>query len=202
MIEAVVESVRVSLMSQHRVVILKEVSGERHLPIWIGPFEAEAIAIGLQGISSTRPLPYDLLKNIVADLGGRINRIEVTDLTADIFYAKIVIEVDGRQVPIDSRPSDAIALGVRAKVPILVAENVMERAGIVLSAEEEDEEPESVEAPAGEPVNEERLSVFRGFINSLDIDALGKKRDSYAPAPTHGGAVRIGSRHRTMSYRD
>jgi uncharacterized protein len=178
MIEAVVESVRVSLMSQHRVVILKEVSGERHLPIWIGPFEAEAIAIGLQGISSTRPLPYDLLKNIIADLGGRINRIEVTDLTADIFYAKIVVEVDGRQVPIDSRPSDAIALGVRAKVPILVAENVMERAGIVLSAEEEDEEPESVEAPAGEPVNEERLSVFRDFINSLDIDDLGKKRDS------------------------
>jgi bifunctional DNase/RNase len=177
MIEAVVESVRVSLMSQHRVVILKEVSGERHLPIWIGPFEAEAIAIGLQGISSTRPLPYDLLKNIIADLGGRINRIEVTDLTADIFYAKIVIEVGGRQVPIDSRPSDAIALGVRAKVPILVAENVMERAGIVLSAEEEDEEPEAVEAPAAEPINEERLSVFRDFINSLDIDDLGKKRD-------------------------
>ena len=178
MIEAVVESVRVSLMSQHRVVILKEVSGERHLPIWIGPFEAEAIAIGLQGISSTRPLPYDLLKNIIADLGGRISRIEVTDLTADIFYAKIVLEVGGRQVPIDSRPSDAIALGVRAKVPILVAENVMERAGIVLSAEEDDEEQaESVEGPPSTPVNEEQLSVFRDFINSLDIDDLGKKRD-------------------------
>ena len=85
MIEAVVESVRVSLMSQHRVVILKEVSGERHLPIWIGPFEAEAIAIGLQGISSTRPLPYDLLKNIIADLGGGINRAEGHGLAAHIF---------------------------------------------------------------------------------------------------------------------
>jgi bifunctional DNase/RNase len=179
MIEAVVESVRVSLMSQHRVVVLKEVSGERHLPIWIGPFEADAIAMGLQGITATRPLPYDLLKQVIADLGGQITRIEVTDLTADIFYAKIVIDLDGRQVPIDSRPSDAIALGVRAKVPILVAESVMERAGIILGAEEDDEEQaESVEGPPSAPVNEEQLSVFRDFINSLDIDDLGKKRDS------------------------
>ena len=180
MIEAVVESVRVSLMSQHRVVILKEVSGERHLPIWIGPFEAEAIAIGLQGISSTRPLPYDLLKNIIADLGGRISRIEVTDLTSDIFYAKIIIEVNGRQVPIDSRPSDAIALGVRAKVPILVAESVLDEAGVELGVGDGDDEEGAGIEGAGEeaaPINEERLSVFRDFINSLDIDDLGKKRD-------------------------
>jgi len=179
MMEAVVESVPVNLMSQHRVVLLKEVSAERHLPIWIGPFEADAIAMGLQGITATRPLPYDLLKQVIADLGGQITRIEVTDLTADIFYAKIVIDLDGRQVPIDSRPSDAIALGVRAKVPILVAESVMERAGIILGAEEDDEEQaESVEGPPSTPVNEEQLSVFRDFINSLDIDDLGKKRDS------------------------
>src|SRR5256885_16631981 len=104
MIEAVVESVRVSLMSQHRVVVLKEVSGERHLPIWIGPFEADAIAMGLQGITATRPLPYDLLKQVIADLGGQIPPIEVTHLTADIFYAQIVIHLDRRQVPIRSRP--------------------------------------------------------------------------------------------------
>lgn len=179
MIEAVVESVRVSLMSQHRVVVLKEVSGERHLPIWIGAFEAEAIAMGLQGIPATRPLPYDLLKTVVADLGGQITRIEVTDLNADVFYAKIILDVKGRQVPVDSRPSDAIALGVRAKVPILVAESVMERAGIILNADEDEEEQaEAVEGPASAPVNEEQLSVFRDFINSLDIDDLGKKRDA------------------------
>jgi bifunctional DNase/RNase len=179
MIEAVVESVRVSMMSQHRVVVLKEVSGERHLPIWIGAFEAEAIAMGLQGIPATRPLPYDLLKNVIADLGGRVNRIVVTDLTADIFYARVVIDLNGRQIPIDSRPSDAIALGVRVRVPILVAESVMDRAGVILGAEEDEEEQqaETVEGPAGAPVNEERLSVFREFINSLDIDDLGKKRE-------------------------
>ena len=177
MIEAVVESIRISLVTHQRLVFLKEVSGERHLPIWIGPFEAEAIAMELQGVQAKRPLPYDLLKSIIASLGGRIARIEVTELSDAVFYARIVLDVNGRQVPIDSRPSDAIALGVRAKVPILVAENVMERAGIVLSAEEDDEEPEAVEAPAGEPINEERLSVFRDFINSLDIDDLGKKRD-------------------------
>lgn len=179
MIEAVVESVRVSLMSQHRVVILKEVSGERHLPIWIGPFEADAIAMGLQGIAATRPLPYDLLKSVIAELGGTLNRIEVTDLTADTFYAKVVIDLDGRQVPIDSRPSDAIALGVRAKVPILVDESVMDRAGIVLGGDDDDDE--AGEATEGQTattaVNPEQLSVFRDFINSLDIDDLGKKRE-------------------------
>ena len=177
MIEAVVESVRVSLMSQHRVVILKEVSGERHLPIWIGPFEAEAIAMELQGVQAKRPLPYDLLKTIIASLGARIVRIEVTELSDAVFYARIVLDVNGRPVTIDSRPSDAIALGVRAKVPILVAETVMDRAGIILSSEEDEEEAEPVEGPAAEPINEERLSVFRDFINSLDIDDLGKKRD-------------------------
>lgn len=178
MIEAVVESVRVSLMSQQRVVVLKEVSGDRHLPIWIGPFEAEAIALGLQGTPAPRPLPYDLLHTVISDLGGEVVRIEVTELTADVFYARIVIAVGGRQLTVDSRSSDAIALGVRAKVPILVSESVMDRAGIVLGAEEDEEEQaEQVEGPAPEPINEERLSVFRDFINSLDIDDLGKKRE-------------------------
>jgi len=183
MIEAVVDSIRVSLVTQQRVVFLREISGERHLPIWIGPFEAEAIAMELQGVQAKRPLPYDLLKTIIADLGGRIVRIEVTELSDAVFYARIVLEVNGRQVPIDSRPSDAIALGVRAKVPIFVAESVMEEAGVELNTTGDDEEEgpgsdrpfrEAEDAP---PVSEERLSVFRDFINSLDIDDLGKKRD-------------------------
>jgi bifunctional DNase/RNase len=182
MIEAVVDSIRVSLVTQQRVVFLREVSGERHLPIWIGPFEAEAIAMELQGVQAKRPLPYDLLKTIIADLGGRIARIEVTELNDAVFYARIVIDINGRQVPVDSRPSDAIALGVRARVPILVAESVMDEAGVELaSAGAEEDEGPSIETPtestSATPINEEKLSVFRDFINSLDIDDLGKKSE-------------------------
>jgi bifunctional DNase/RNase len=181
MIEAVVDSIRVSMVNQHRVVFLREVSGERHLPIWIGPFEAEAIAMELQGVQSKRPLPYDLLKAVINDLGGNLSRIEVTELRDAVFYAQLVVEINGRVVLIDARPSDAIALGVRAKVPILVAESVMDEAGVELGANSEDEEDEPVkdeggdDKPATPPAGEERLSVFRDFINSLDIDDLGKK---------------------------
>jgi uncharacterized protein len=179
MIEAVVDSIRVSLVTQQRVVFLREVSGERHLPIWIGAFEAEAIAMELQGVQAKRPLPYDLLKTIIANLGGRIARIEVTELSDAVFFARIILDVNGRQVPIDSRPSDAIALGVRAKVPILVAESVMDEAGVELGAQGDEDEAEGVDAPedTGPPIPEEKLSVFRDFINSLDIDDLDKKRD-------------------------
>ena len=113
MIETVVESIRVSLVTQHRVVILKEVHGERHLPIWIGAYEAEAIAMELQGVSAARPLPYDLMKSVIVDMGGAVDRIVVTDLSQDVFYARIVIQQNGRSVEVDSRPSDAIALAVR-----------------------------------------------------------------------------------------
>lgn len=182
MIEAVVDSIRVSLVTQQRVVFLREVSGERHLPIWIGTFEAEAIAMEIQGVQAKRPLPYDLLKTIIDSLGGRIARIEVTELSDAVFYARIILDVQGRQVPIDSRPSDAIALGVRAKVPILVAESVMDEAGVELSGQTDDDESETIEPPntenrGGAPIPEEKLSVFRDFINSLDIDDLDKKRD-------------------------
>lgn len=175
MIEAVFDSIRVSLVTQQRVALLKEVSGERHLPIWIGAFEADAIALEVQGIAAKRPLPYDLLKTIIFELGARIARIEVTELIDDVFHAKIVLDVNGRQLPIDSRSSDAIALAVRAKVPILVADSVMDRAGVTFGEEEEEEQPaEQPESVASTPVNEEKLSVFRDFINSLDIDDLGK----------------------------
>src|SRR5215218_11295555 len=124
MIETVVESIRVSLVTQHRVVILKEVNGERHLPIWIGSYEAEAIAMELQGVTASRPLPYDLIRTIIDDMGGTVDRIAVTDLSDDVFYARIVLQQNGREVEIDSRPSDAIALAVRARVPIMVDDSV------------------------------------------------------------------------------
>ncbi len=177
MIETVVESIRVSLVSQHRVVILKEVEGDRHLMIWIGSFEADAIAMALQGVDAARPLPYDLMKAMVVDLGGRVDRILVTDLAQDIFYARIVVEREGRTYEIDSRPSDAIALAVRARVPIYADDSVLERAGVLLDEEGIAERP----AEGQSRVNEEeleRMSAFRDFIESLDLDDFDKRSKS------------------------
>lgn len=176
MIEVTVDSIRVSLISQHRVVVLKEVGSERYLPIWIGPCEADAITIGLQGMDIPRPLTHDLLKAIVDELGAEISHILVSDLRDDTFYARIVMDVNGRHAEIDARPSDAIALAVRAGVPIYVTEAVMDRAGVEPSEEEEIEEEE----PKGSkltPEEEEKLSIFREFIETLDLDDLGEGDD-------------------------
>lgn len=172
MIETIVESIRVSLVTQARVVILKEVDGERHLPIWIGPFEAEAIAMELQSIQSSRPLPYDLLRSVIGELGAEVRRIMITEISNDVFYARIVLDRSGASVEIDSRPSDAIALAVRVKVPIFVDDSVMDRAGVRLD-DDDDESDEPVRE--GAPISEERLGVFRDFINTLDLDDFEKK---------------------------
>ncbi|MCR4406601.1 MAG: bifunctional nuclease family protein [Anaerolineae bacterium] len=163
MIEVTVDSVRVSLLSQHRVVILKDVNEERYLPIWIGPFEADAITIQLQGIEVARPQTHDLLKSVFDVVGARIHHIIVNDLREDTFYARIVVDSNGRRLEIDARPSDAIALAVRAGTPIFVDEAVMERAAIT---------PEEDEAKEEE---EDRLSVFRDFVDSLDLGELGEE---------------------------
>lgn len=185
MIETVVESIRVSLVTQHRVVILKEVTGERHLPIWIGAYEAEAIAMELQGVSASRPLPYDIMRALITELGGTVERILITDLSQDVFYARIVISTATGNVEIDSRPSDAIALAVRVTVPILVDESVMDKAGVTLGAED-DEDDELEDDIAGDlseereasprAADDERLSVFRDFINTLDLDDFDRKK--------------------------
>ena len=163
-----------------RLVVLNfRVDGERHLPIWIGSYEAEAIAMELQGVTASRPLPYDLMRTIIDDMGGAVERIAVTDLTDDVFYARIVLRQNEREVEIDSRPSDAIALAVRSRVPILVADSVMEKAGVMLSADDDEGEgeadPTQPELERAEGVDEERLSVFRDFINSLDLDDFERK---------------------------
>lgn len=172
MIESVVESIRVSLVTNQRVVILKELEGERYLPIWIGHFEAEAIAMELQGVEAARPLPYDIMRTIIEALGGKVRRILVTGLRDDVFYATIVIEAAGRQVEVDSRPSDAIALAVRTKVPIFVDESVLEKAGVLFGEDEEEGEGEPKPKPT---VDDEKLSSFREFINSLDFSDEDKK---------------------------
>lgn len=185
MIETVVHSIRVQMHSHHRLVILKEVHGERHLPIWIGDFEAQAIAIELQGVESPRPLPYDVLKTVIEELGGSVDRVLVVDLSQDVYYARIVITAAERSMEVDSRPSDAIALAVRLGVPIYVDESVMDRAGVTLEADEEapDEAgvisaPDRPEAVAGMSTDDARLSVFRDFINTLDLEDPERGREN------------------------
>ncbi|HEY6542649.1 MAG TPA: bifunctional nuclease family protein [Ktedonobacteraceae bacterium] len=174
MIEMTVESVRINLQTTQRVVILKATRQERYLLIWIAQAEAYAIAIELQGTSSPRPLTHDLLKNVVNDLGAKIVSIVISDLIDDIFYARIVLDVAGRHVEVDSRPSDAIALAVRAKSPIYVEESVLERAGVALENNEEAITP-AAEAHQESESENDNLDAYRDFINTLDVlDEFGK----------------------------
>ena len=180
MIETVVKSIRFNRITNNRVVLLKEVNGERHLPIWIGEFEAHAIAMELQGVDSPRPLPYDLMRTMLGELNGRVDRVVVNDLSMDVFYARITVEVSGRSVDLDSRPSDAIALAVRSGAPIFVEETVMDRAGVSLDEDETSIEGESatptVEGGHGSRPDDETLSIFRDFINTLDADDFERGR--------------------------
>ena len=164
MVEVVIDSIRVSLMSQHRIVILKDVDSERFLPIWIGQSEAEAITVALQEIPIVRPLTHDLLRNVLADLGAEVLRVNIIELRNEIFYARIALRVNGRELEIDSRPSDALALAVRVHVPIFVAEEVMREAASEPSQEVRSEEP------AAE--SDQRLDVFKDFVESLDLDDI------------------------------
>ncbi len=191
MIETTVESIRVSLVTQNRVVILKEGGGDRHLPIWIGAYEAEAIAMELQGVTPTRPLPYDLMRTILADVGATIDQIVIADLNDQVFFARIMLNKDGRSIEIDSRPSDAIALAVRTGSRIMVDDAIMSQAGVALESEEDgttisrgietsELDSASTSGRTGERTTsageDESLDVFRDFINSLDLDDFDKKR--------------------------
>jgi len=172
MVEVVIDSIRVSLMSQQRIVILREVDAERYLPIWIGVYEAEAITIALQEVEVARPLTHDLLKNLFGVFNAHVVRVEVAALHDDTFFGNIVAEVDGKTLNIDSRPSDALNLAVRTHVPILVARSVMDSAGII--PEEDLQEEESQPAPAAPALpdeeSQERLSIFEDFLEKLDLE--------------------------------
>jgi bifunctional DNase/RNase len=180
MIEVVIDSIRVHLMAPSRVVVLKQVNTERYLTIWVGPYEAEAITIALQEIEKVRPLTHDLLKNVFGAFNARVTRVEIIKLQDDIFYGNIVAEVDGHEVNVDSRPSDAIAIAVRAHVPILVHASVMDAAGMLPDQDLPETTSPAVsrkEAPA--PLSDEandRLSVFKDFIDKLDIDSPDKDK--------------------------
>jgi len=181
MIEMTIDSIRVSLMNYQRVVILREKMADRYLPIWIGPSEADAIAVKLQGVSVPRPLTHDLLSSVVDALGASVNSVIVNDLQNDTFYAKINLDLGGVQMEVDSRPSDALALAVRVEAPIYVEEVVLDRAGILLDKEtgkpilEEGEETDS----KGRKVSDEemrRMSAFREFIDTLNLDDFDKRK--------------------------
>jgi uncharacterized protein len=167
MIETTIESIRVSLVTQHRVVILKEIDNDRYLPIWIGPFEADAIALELQQVAVSRPLTHDLLSSVIKQLGATVTRVLVNDLRDDTFYARIVMDVSGQEVDVDSRPSDAIALAVRVKAPIFVDEAVMDRASVTMDGDKIE----------GQELDEQKLEVFRDFVNTLDLEGLEENKE-------------------------
>jgi len=186
MIEMTIDSIRVSLMNYQRVVILEEKGAEgtedavkRYLPIWIGPAEADAIAVKLQSVTVPRPLTHDLLHSVIDALGATIDSIIVSDLKNDTFYAKIILNVDGGQIEVDSRPSDALALAVRSDVPIYAEEAVLDKAGILLDKETGKPIPPERGEAGGKRVSEEelgRLSAFQDFIDTLDWEDFDKRK--------------------------
>lgn len=180
MIEVVIDSIRVHLMAPQRVIVLKQTNTDRFLTIWVGPYEAEAITVALQEVEVARPLTHDLIKNIFGAFNARITRVEIVRLEDQVYYGNIIADVDGREIHIDSRPSDAIAIAVRTHVPILVHTSIMEEAG----RSPEQDMPET-SAPAKKtaapplPLTDEgndRLSVFKDFMDKLDIDKPDKDK--------------------------
>jgi bifunctional DNase/RNase len=182
MIEMTIDSIRVSLMNYQRVVILKEKTSDRYLPIWIGPAEADAIAVKLQGVTVPRPLTHDLLSSVIDTLGAAVSSIIVNDLKNDTFFAKVILEIDGKHVEVDSRPSDALALAVRTGVPIFADESVLEKAGILLDGEtgrpifDEKDEVEGKHSKVSDEEMKKKMSAFYDFINTLDLDDFDKRK--------------------------
>ncbi len=199
MVEVVIDSIRVSLVSQQQVILLRERQANRYLPIWIGAFEANAIQLALHEVELARPMTHDLMRRILDVLGARLERVEVTSLKENTFYGNLVVSHQGRVYNIDARPSDAIALAVRAHVPIYVAREVMDEAAIVPDEgmEESGEQPPTPPPPestharppdaatpspppappesaAPEAADEDRLSVFADFLEKIDLDDLEK----------------------------
>ncbi len=179
--QMVVESVRVHMLSSQHVVILKESGRDRYLPIWIGPWEANAIAMKLQGVSPERPLTHDLFAQTLLELGAAVQRIVVSDLADETYRARLLLEVDGRIVEMDARPSDAIALAVRTSAPIYATDAVLDRAGVTPEADED-----------------EKLSVFREFINSLDVDLEAGTGEGPGEPPREPGSGESGSGERRL----
>ncbi|MFA5889460.1 MAG: bifunctional nuclease family protein [Actinomycetota bacterium] len=150
-IEMQLVGVRVELPTNQPIVLLRERTGERFLPIWIGPVEATAIAFALQGIVTQRPMTHDLLKSIIETTGVVVDRIVIVELRDTTFYANIEMTRNGETFSISSRPSDAIALAVRGSIPLFAAPEVLDEAGILIKDDDEEQE----------------VAKFREFIESV-----------------------------------
>ena len=186
LVEMQIESVRVHMLSNRHVVILKDNEGDRYLPIWIGAWEASAIAMRLQGLAAERPLTHDLFAAALDRLGVRVERVVISELTDETYHARIHLERDGVQVEVDARPSDALALAVRAEVQIFAADDVLAQAALAADPDEDvgaDEGDEEADAESDRPRRrrppiesvgdapaDPRLDMFRDFVNSLELD--------------------------------
>lgn len=177
MMELEIESIRVRQETKQRAVVLRVKESDLYLPIFIGHFEVEAIRLKLMDVEVPRPMTHDLLGSVIGNLGGSVQRIVVSELKNDTFFAKIVVDYNGNSIEIDSRPSDALALAVRTNAPIFAEDDVVEQAGVNLDVEMEESESTDDKEGASAPVAEEeleRLSAYTDFIDSLDLDDLGK----------------------------
>jgi bifunctional DNase/RNase len=187
LVEMVIESVRVHMLSNRHVVILKDTAGDRYLPIWIGAWEASAIAMRLQGLTAERPLTHDLFAAALDRIGVRVNRVVISELADETYHARLHLERDGVEVEVDSRPSDALALAVRTETQIFADEDVLAQAALAtdpdedVTGEDADDEPgsEGAERPrrrrppiesVGDAPADPRLDMFRDFVNSLERD--------------------------------
>lgn len=162
MVEVKVDAIRVNLMGSHRVVVLKDLDSNRYLPIWIGQPEADAITIHLTDALVVRPLTHDLIVSIIRDMGATVRYVLVSELRDETFFARIIVaNREGREVSIDARPSDAIAIAVRVSCSIFVEDEIMAQHG---------QEPEE----EGAAVADDDLGAFKDFLGTLDTDDLDK----------------------------
>jgi uncharacterized protein len=158
--EMLIYGVSFDLVGKQPIVLLKTTEGNKFLPIWIGHPEAAAILMKLQGAAPPRPLTHDLLATVLGQLEARVAKITVTELRENTFYAVITVVQDGTEIEIDSRPSDAIALAVRAEAPIFAADDVIEESGIEFEGDEPDQEALQAEIEA-------KVSEFREFLEDI-----------------------------------
>jgi len=156
MIEVKVVNVAIDANSKMPVIVLKEKTGEKTLPIWIGLFEAQAIALALENVKPPRPLTHDLAKSLIEKLKGKVDRVVISDLRNNTFYAQILIKKNGESIKVDSRPSDAIALALRLNVPIFINEIVLDKVSI-----------------GGKPIGEDELEEFRKRLKDLKPEDFG-----------------------------
>lgn len=158
--EVEVVGVRIEMPSNQPIVLLKELNGSRFLPIWVGANEATAIAFAQQGLTPNRPLSHDLMQSMVVALGAKLVLVEVTHLDSGVFYAQLSLERDGQLLPpVSARPSDAIALALRANATIKVATSLLDEAGINI--------PETSTPGAG---SDQEVERFREFLDQINPD--------------------------------